>query len=337
MSGRVLRVGLDLDGSLESMGNSMVDLASALRERGDLELRGFRTQSAPRASDEARLAWRALWAPWWRHGRGRAIDALLAPVDVIHVAGRATPPTRNVPLVISVDDLRPLRAARDSQCQRARQLRRAVHHGATLVVSSRAARHEVMSVVELDRSEIVVVRPPVGHVEPTHDGDALVVSVSGNSERFEALVADFEAFVGRHQTRWFVIASAAVLERVRARGLSATLVERRHAAAILGHARVVVHISDGARFPSYAIAALGAGVPTLARANEINREVLSGAASLTYHDHDAMDALEDLWSNDAHRAILVAAGRSRAADFSPWSVASAYAQLYADVVRRSHR
>lgn len=337
MSGDVLRVGLDLDGSLESMSNSMADLAAALSERGDLELRRFRTQTPARAPDEARVALRALWAPWWRHGRGRTIDTMLAPVDVIHVAGRATPPTRSAPLVISLDDLRPLRAGRDHQRQRANQLRRAVRHGAVLVVSSRTARHEVLSVVSLDRSEIVVVRPPVGRVAPTSGGDALVVSVSGNTSRFEALASDLEAFVHRHQSRWFIVASAAVLARARARGLSATLVARRDAATTLGAARVVVHISDGARFPAYAIAALGAGVPTLARANDVNREVLSGAAALIHQDHEAMDALEDIWSNDAHRAILVAAGIARAADFSPWTVASAYAQLYADVVQRSRR
>lgn len=332
MSPSLLRVGLDLDGSLESMGNSMFDLATALDDRGDLQLCRLRTISPRQSSTEARLALRSFWSPWWRHSRGRAIDTMLPPLDVIHVAGRATPPTREVPLLISVDDLRPLRE--ENSRLRLAQLQRAVGRGAVLVVSSRAARHEVMAAMSLERPEIVVVRPPVGHVAPTTRGTSLVVSVTGNTERFVALASQLQAFAKRHDTVLVVVASAAVIQRLRATGVSANFVERRHADVALAQARCVLYISDGARFPSFAIAALAAGVPALARATEINRELLSGAAALI-HDDETLDALEDLWSNEPRRAILVAAGRARSADFSPWNVASAYAGLYADVALRS--
>jgi glycosyltransferase involved in cell wall biosynthesis len=92
-------------------------------------------------------------------------------------------------------------------------------------------------------------------------------------------------------------------------------------------------MSDGARFPSFAIAALGAGVPTMAIATDINRELLGGAASLLASDEEVMVALEDVWSNEARRAIMVAAGRSRAIDFAPSTAARAYVTLYRDVVR----
>jgi glycosyltransferase involved in cell wall biosynthesis len=328
-----LRVGLDLDGSLESMSNSMFDLATALDERGDLQLCRLRTISPRQSHDEVRLSLRAFWSPWWRHGRGRAIDTMLPPLDVIHVAGRATPPTRDVPLLISVDDLRPLRE--EHLHQRVGQLRRAVSRGAVLVVSSRTARHEVMEVMGLERPEIVVVRPPVGHVAPTTNGDALVVSVTGNTERFVTLAAELQAFVARHDTSLIVVASAAVVQRLQSSGVQATFVERRHGDEALVRARCVLSISDGARFPSFTIAALAAGVPALARATEINRELLSGAAALIHLEAESMEALEDLWTNESRRAILVAAGRARAADFSPWNVASAYATLYADVAQRS--
>jgi glycosyltransferase involved in cell wall biosynthesis len=332
VSDTLLRVGLDLDGSLESLSNSMSDLATALDARGDLELRRFRTLSAPRSPDEVRLPLRAWWTPWWCRSRGRPIDTMVGPVDVVHVAGRATPPTRDVPLLISVDDLRPLREERAHQ--RVNALQRAVARGAVLVVSSRAARHEVMGVLGLARPEIVVVRPPVGHVAPSRGGRDLVVSVTGNTERFEALAPDLEAFVARHEAHLVVVASAAVIQRLRAAGTRADFVERARAAEALREARCVAYISDGARFPSFAIAALAAGVPTLARATEINRELLSGAALLIHDPDDALDALEELWTNEPRRTILVAAGVARAADFSPWNVASAYAALYADVVRR---
>ncbi len=335
VSDTVLRVGLDLDGSLESMNNSMQDLATALSERGDLALVRFRTSSRRMASDEARLALRRFWIPWWRRSRGRPIDAMLGPVDVVHVAGLATPPTRTVPLLITVDDLRPLRDEERTH-QRVVQLQRAVGRGAVLVVSSRAARHEVMAALNLERAEIVVVRPPVGHVDVTHGGAALVVSVTGLAERFDALAKDLETFVQRRGSQLIVVASTTVGQRLRASGITATVVERRNSASALAAARCVVHISDGARFPSFAVAALAAEVPTVALATDINRELLNGAAALVHRDNEVIATLDDLWANDSRRAILIAAGRARAADFSPWNVASVYAALYADVAQRSH-
>ena len=55
---------------------------------------------------------------------------------------------------------------------------------------------------------------------------------------------------------------------------------RSAAPTVLANARVVVHLSDGARFPLFAIAALAAGVPTCATATAVNRELLEGAALL---------------------------------------------------------
>jgi glycosyltransferase involved in cell wall biosynthesis len=108
---------------------------------------------------------------------------------------------------------------------------------------------------------------------------------------------------------------------------------RSEARQALANARVVLHISDGARFPSFAIAALAAGVPTIARATAINRELLSGAAALTESDDDVVPLLEDLWDSPARRAITIAAGRSRAQDFAPTNAARAYVALYREVVR----
>ena len=94
-----------------------------------------------------------------------------------------------------------------------------------------------------------------------------------------------------------------------------------------------MHLSDGARFPSFAIAALSAGVPTLARATRINRELLEGAAALVTDDRQYRDALEEVWTSELRRSIMVAAGRSRAVDFAPDTAARAYLSLYGEVVR----
>jgi hypothetical protein len=326
-----LRVGLDLDGSLESLGNSMTDLADALVDVAGCDLVRFRTLSAP-GTGEVRLAGRALWAPLWRRGLGRPIDALLAPVDVIHVAGLATPPTRATPLVVSVDDLRALRGE-TRIVQRVAQLRRAAARGAVLVASSRTASHEVISVLGARRSQVVVVPPAVPSVAPTVDGADVVVNVTGLVDRFLVLAPDLARFAASRGARLVAVASARARQAIRASVVPVTLRARDEARAALGEARVVLHISDGARFPSFAVAALAARVPTIARSTSINRELLDGAATLVVDDAGWLENLDDVWSNEARRAIMVAAGVDRARDFSAATAARAYAALYGEVVR----
>lgn len=326
-----LRVGLDLDGSLESLGNSMTDLADALVEVAGCHLVRFRTLGRASGS-EARLSARALWAPLWRRSLGRPVDLLLPPVDVIHVAGLATPPTRSTPLVVSVDDLRPLRGE-TRIVQRVAQLRRAAARGAVLVASSRAASHEVLAVLGAQRHQVVVVPPAVPRVAPTLDGRDVVVNVTGLVERFLVLAPDLARFAADHGVRLIAVASTQARQRIRASGAAVTTRGRDEARDALSGARVVLHISDGARFPSFAVAALAAGVPTIARSTKVNRELLEGAAALVLDDEGWLTNLADVWSNEPRRSIMVAAGAARARDFSATTAARAYAALYRDVVR----
>lgn len=327
-----LRLALDLDGSLESLGNSMQDLADALAATGECALVRFHSERARASAGEARLALRPLWSPWWRRSLGPSIDRFLPEVDVIHVAGRATPPTRATPLVISVDDLRPLRGE-SRELQRVTQLRRAVARGAWLVASTRSAGHEVQRVLDVARARVVVVPPAVPLVETTHDGTALVVNLTGVVTPFLDLAEDLVAFAAAHGGEVVALTSDKVAQRVRASGLDVRVLARARAREALGAARVVWHVSDGARFPSFAIAALAAGVPTIARATTINRELLGGAAALTESDAEVMPSLRALWENEGRRSIAVAAGRARAQDFAPVTAARAYVALYREVVR----
>lgn len=331
MSDEPLRVGLDLDGSLESLGNSMDDLADALVAVAGCDLVRFRTRSRARPG-EARVAARALWSPWWRRGRGRAIDRMLPRVDVLHVAGLELPPTRGTPLVVSVDDLRPLRGeTRDHQ--RVASLRRALAGGATLVASTRTARHEVLDVLGAPPGRVVVVPPAVPVVAAARDGRDLVVNVTGLVDRFLALAPELALAASRHGARVVAILSASARQRVRAAGLDLVARSREEARDALAGARVVVHLSDGARFPSFAIAALAAGVPTIARSTPINRELLEGAAALIEHDHEWPATLAALLEHEPRRAVLRAAGVDRARDYAPATAARAYAALYGEVVR----
>jgi len=332
VSSELPRVGLDLDGSLESLGNSMTDLANALDATGECVLVRFRSHSAPTSPNEARLALRSLWTPLWRRSLGPSLDRLLDPVDVVHVAGRTTPPTKSTPLIISVDDLRPLRGE-SREYQRINQLRRAVRHGATLVASTRSAGREVQSVLDIDRARVVVVPPAVPLVQPTVTGTAIVVNLTGVVKPFFTLAPALIEFAKSQGTHVEAVTSAQMAQRIRSRGLGVRLRPRSDARSALSEARVVLHVSDGARFPSFAIAALAAGVPTIARATTINRELLSGAAALTESDDEVIPILNEIWESPTRRAIMTAAGRSRAEDFAPATAARAYAALYREVVR----
>jgi len=327
-----LRVGLDLDGSLESLGNSMTELADALTGLGTCDLVRFRSRSRVQHPQEQRLALHWLWSPLWRRSLGRSLDGLVAPVDVLHVAGLATPPTKKTPLVISVDDLRPLREETRTH-QRITQLRRAVSHGAVLVASSRTASHEVLQVLGVSRSQVVVVPPTVPSVALTDGGRDLVVNITGLIDRFLTLAPSLIVFARDSESRVVAVTSAKSAQRIRASGLAVTVRPRRDAREALAGARVVLHISDGARFPSFAIAALAAGVPTVARATSINRELLDGAALLVTSDEELLERLADVWAGEERRSIMIAAGRSRAIDFAPATAARSYEALYRDVVR----
>jgi len=332
LSPTTIRVGLDLDGSLESLGNSMTDLADALVRTGDVDLVRFRSRTSSLSPSETHLSMRGLWSPLWRRSRGRSIDGLLAEVDVIHVAGLATPPTGSIPLIISVDDLRPLRTEARTHL-RITQLKRAVERGAILVASSRSASHEVIAVLGVQRNRVVVVPPAVPLVEATKGGEDLVVNITGADDLFLAMAPELIRYCNDHDSRVVALASSEVGQRIHSSDHAVVVRPRGEARDALSNARVVMHLSDGARFPSFAIAAMSAGVPTIARATEINRELLEGAAALATNDQDLVGALDEAWTNESRRAIMSAAGRSRAVDFSPDNAARAYLALYHEVVR----
>ena len=310
----------------------MTDLADALDPTGECTLTRFRSRTSAQSSDETHLALRRCWSPLWRRSLGRSIDDLLPPVDVIHVAGLATPPTKRIPLIISVDDLRPLRGEARTHLRIA-QLRRAVARGATVVASSRTASHEVIDVLDVQRSRVVVVPPAVPRVDPTTLGRDLVVNITGVDDLFIALAPALIAFATAHGSSVVALASTEAGQRIHSNALAVDVRPRRDARSALALARVVMHLSDGARFPSYAVAALAAGVPTIARDTDINRELLDGAASLVRDDDEVMATLDEVWNVDSRRAIMIAAGQSRAVDFAPETAARAYLSLYRKVVR----
>jgi hypothetical protein len=333
-----LRVAIDLSGPHEPLGNWMALLADALAGEGHYDVVRFQTGRENFSRVDAELATRAFWRPWWQRSRGRRVDQLLPGVDVIHVAGVATPPTRDTPLVISVDDLRALRDDSRGR-QRAAQLRRAVARGAQLVASSRAASVEVQRALDLAREHVVVVAPPVAWSTPVVGGENLVVNLTGRTDEFLRLAPALSALARRRGAHVEVLASHEAAARIGQRGLDVVLRPRREAADVLTHARTVFHLSDGARFPSFAVAALAGGVPTCATSTSVNRELLEGAAVLVddADEERLVGAVEELWESEPRRAVLAAAGRDRAGDFSPEAAARSYGSLYGALDRRRAR
>jgi glycosyltransferase involved in cell wall biosynthesis len=170
-------------------------------------------------------------------------------------------------------------------------------------------------------------------VAPARGGRDLVVNVTGLVDRFLALAPELDLAASRHGARVVAILSASARQRVRAAGLDLVARSRDEAREALAGARAVVHLSDGARFPSFAFAVLAAGVPTIARSTPINRELLEGAAALIEHDHEWPGTLAALLEDGPRRALLGAAGVDRARDYAPATAARAYAALYGEVVR----
>jgi hypothetical protein len=310
-------------------------LASSLERQDLAEVVRFRTANWDVDEPGVATVHRRLWAPLWRRSRGRAIDRLLGPVDVVHVSGRATPPTRASALVIWVDDLRPLRD--DSRGRhRVAQLRRAVDHGAQLVATSRIASLEVQRALGLSRENVVVVAPPVAWSREDAVAKHLVVNVTGLTDAFVRLAPALFEIAGRRSARVVVLASHEASARIRHSGLDVDLQPRRRAGEVLSVARVLVHLSDGARFPSVAVASMAAGVPVCATATELNREILGGAAEMADGTEATAFAamVDDVWENESKRAVMTAAGRDRAADFAPDQAARAFADLYHIVLSR---
>ena len=325
-------IALDLDGSLESLGNTMKDLAVALGEIESLELRVFHSRSKSKNKSDLRIGRRRWRQLRWRSGRGKAFDRIFPFVNLVHVAGEALPPTKNIPLVISIDDLRPLRA-KDKDTSRIKELQTALNKGATLVVSTRTGSHEVQRVFRSRRNQVVSA-PPVVPTQPlVTNGHALVVNVAGGQERLLARLPEITAFASSVGAEVLVLGSKAVNKEIRGRVGNVRLLPRTNASEVLQKARVVIDISDGARFPSFCVAALSAGVPTMARASDINHEVLGGSAALVEPDESFTETLRELWHNESKRKLLVAAGRERAKDFEPQAVAHRYHLIYRDVLR----
>ncbi len=313
----------------------MLSLVGALEAR-QLDLVTFATTPTDEERGESVRTFPRFLRPLWRRGRGPSIDRWLPELDVVHLAGQLVPPVVRTPLLVSVDDLRPFR---DDSAGRWRieQLRRAVDRGARIVATSYAARREVQHVLEIENHDIAVAYPAIAIRERQKVGNDLLVSVTGTTDLFLELEPSLTKLAREQSSRVVVLASREAGARIKAACPDVTVQPRSRARRQLWEAHSVLHLSDGARFPSLAIAAFVAQTPVVATTTDVNRELLEGAADLVEtYDHDAiLSSVRRNLGDIAHRQLLVAASRIRATDFSPPVVAEQYERLYRDAVSES--
>lgn len=330
VSDLVLRVAVDLAGSLEPMGDTMNDLAVSLVERG-VEVVPFASARGHHRITPQRT-FRSPVTQLWRWGRGPAVDRFLPRVEVIHVAGRQIPPTRETPLVVSVDDLRPLIDGDDNA--RIDQLQLAVARGAMLVATSYAARRRVVRALNVEAHDVAVAFPAVPRLALPQSSRHIVVSVTGAVDHFLAMAPELVRQAHDCQLTVVALASQEAGSKIRERARDVMIAPRQRARELLGAAHTVVHLSDGARFPSLPIAAIGCGLPVVATSTDVNRELLEGCVDLIPDDDigEALRAIARTIFDDTHRTLLTSAGRTRARDFTPDVAAKRYEGLYRDAV-----
>lgn len=270
--------------------------ASALGGADDVELttwsvrrlrRAERGDVTPRRTLRARMAARAA-------SMGVPISASWAAptADVIFEASGALRLGAAPPAVITVHRVAP---PRDAASRREwEQLRRAVDAGVVLHVLTSALGDQLVAEVGIPRDAVMVAAPGVRVAPPTPataTGAPRVLVLRGASAAREV----------------------AILEALQAAGIGAERADEVTAAATC-----CVLAAPDATFPLAAFESLVAGVPVVAARTPTTTELLQGSAVLVdaAATQEFVDAAMELCGNDAARAVVVAAGRARADDFS---------------------
>lgn len=284
--------------------------------------------------------------------RGLGAPPADADADVVHAPSLATPPTRRVPLVTMVNDLA-WRAVPEAFPARGRRwhegaLRRAIARSSVLMVSARATADDLLAAgVESGRIELVPhggdhLPPPdeaaagaelarlgvegefiltVSTLEPRKNlarlSDAFIMARRSLPEPWPLVVVGPRGWGQRLQPPPGVLLAGSVPEAV--------------LSGLYARARLVAFVPLHEGFGLPALEAMNAGVPVVASA------VPSvGDAALIVDPTDPQDmarGLVEAATDDARRAELVAAGRSRAGQLTWAASARRHLEVWSAVAR----
>jgi hypothetical protein len=272
--------------------------------------------------------WTSTWAPHGQQGERRRA-ARLAPArwsavlgtratsrwavpraDVAFLASGQGPIVARTPGIVSVLDVRGLRASEGRAARRRRsRLLRAASEGVVVHAVTQDLADALVADVGLSRSEVTVAHPGVELAEvPDGAASAGVVVLGGTDAQGDQTICDL----------------------LRARGEAGEVVSPNRPPLV---ARCAVLASPGEGFPFGALRLLAAGVPLVAIRTPTTTELFEGAAELVdpHATDEIVDAALSITRDESSRSIAVAAGRIRAGDFS-WS---RRASDMADLVRRA--
>lgn len=355
-----LTVALDVGpllGPLTGIGAAVGQIATALRERGDIDLKpyacSFRGRLHPgmtRLPLPAALAQRM----WARLSYPR-LDHWLRPAQVLHGTNYTVAPSR-LPRLVTVYDcwfLRNPQFARGDVSRAGRVLRRAVASGAMVHASSHATADAVRELLGTDRVEVVSLAA-LPHVAPNGAEPAPIAELIGvpfilalgtleRRKNLPRLVAAFADLADRHLDLRLVLAGSdgddreavnfaidALQPSARSRVILTGRMDDGVKAWLLSRAKVLAYpsLDEGFGFPL--LEAMQHRVPVVASTAGSIPEVAGDAAVLVPADDVAALAagLEHALTDTAERARLIAAGIERVHFYSWSTTAEQLAALY---------
>jgi glycosyltransferase involved in cell wall biosynthesis len=218
--------------------------------------------------------------------------------DVVFLASGQGPLRASVPGVVSVLEVAGLAPSQGRSAARRRTLLgRAADDGVLVHAATQGLADVLVAEVGLHRSQVVVVHPGIEEVAAppapvAHNGVVVLEGTDGRRDQ-------------------------AICDTLRAAGTPAVLVSSSRPPL---DAKCAVLASPGEGFPFGALRLLAAGVPLVAARTPTTTELLEGAAELVdpRATDDVVDSVLGFTRDDTSRSIAVAAGRTRASDFS-WS------------------